>query len=79
MSNSRGTEWWSTRTMAAAGAMGLAKMSSRYEKTRLEGDAHGPSFVAFGDEREEDLGLLGTLGQADQVVQQQEVVVVELP
>ena len=41
-------------------------------------DAHGPAFVAFGDEREEHLGLLRALGQVSQVVQQQEVVVVEL-
>ena len=41
-------------------------------------DAQGPAFVAFGDEREEHLGLLGPLGQVPQVVQQQEVVVVEL-
>ena len=40
-------------------------------------DAQGPAFVAFGDEREEHLGLLGPLGQVPQVVQQQEVVVVE--
>ena len=39
-------------------------------------DAQGPAFVAFGDEREEHLGLLGPLGQVPQVVQQQEVVVV---
>ena len=41
-------------------------------------DAQGATFVAFGDEREEHLGLLGPLGQVPQVVQQQEVVVVEL-
>ena len=41
-------------------------------------DAQGPAFVAFGDEREEHLGLFGPLGQVPQVVQQQEVVVVEL-
>ena len=41
-------------------------------------DAHGPAFVAFGDEREEHLGVFGPLGQVPQVVQQQEVVVVEL-
>ena len=39
-------------------------------------DAQGPALVAFGDEREEHLGLLGPLGQVPQVVQQQEVVVV---
>ena len=40
-------------------------------------DAQGPAFVALGDEREEHLRLLRTLGQVSQVVQQQEVVVVE--
>ena len=41
-------------------------------------DAHGPAFVAFGDEREEHLRLFGSLGQVPQVVQQQEIIVVEL-
>ena len=45
---------------------------------QIRGDAEGAPFVAFGDEREEHLGLLCTLGQVSQVVQQQEVVVVEL-
>ena len=40
-------------------------------------DAQGAAFVAFGDEGEEHLRFLGTLGQVAQVVQQQEVVVVE--
>ena len=40
-------------------------------------DAQGPAFVAFGDEREEHLGLFGPLGQVPQVVQHQEIVVVE--
>ena len=40
-------------------------------------DAQGPALVAFGDEREEHLGLLCPLGQVPQAVQQQEVVVVE--
>ena len=30
------TEWWTTRSMAAAVAIGLAKMCSHWEKTRLE-------------------------------------------
>ena len=34
--------------------------------------AQRPALVAFGDEGKEDLGLLGTLGQAPQVVQEQE-------
>ena len=41
-------------------------------------DAQGATLVAFGDEREEHLGFLGTLGQVAQVVQHQEVVDVEL-
>ena len=35
-SNSRMTEWCTTRSMAAAVAMGLAKMRSHSEKTRFE-------------------------------------------
>ena len=35
-SNSRMTEWWTARSMAAAVAMGLAKVRSHYEKTRLD-------------------------------------------
>ena len=60
--------------MAAAVAMGLAKMCSHWDKTRGEdvlplgedqvgGDAQGPALVALGYEGEEHLGLLGTLGQ----------------
>jgi hypothetical protein len=30
------TEWWTTRSMAAAVVMGLAKMRSYPEKTRFE-------------------------------------------
>ena len=45
---------------------------------QIGGDAQGPAFVAFGDEGEEHLRFLSTLGQVAQVVQQQEVVVVEL-
>ena len=41
-------------------------------------DAQGPALVAFGDQSEEHLGLLRTLGQVSQVVEQQEIVVVEL-
>ena len=64
--------------MAAAVAIGLAKMCSHWEKTRLGGDPQGPAFVAFGDEGEEHLRFFSTLGQVAQVVQQEEVVVVEL-
>ena len=45
---------------------------------QVRGDAEGAPFVAFGDEREEHLRFLSTLGQVAQVIQQQEVVVVEL-
>ena len=38
--------------------------------------AQRPPLVVFGDEGEEDLGLLGPLGQIAQVVQEQEVEVV---
>ncbi len=41
-------------------------------------DAQGPAFVAFGDEGEEDLGLLVALGQVAEIVQEQEVEVVQL-
>ena len=30
------TEWWTTRSMAAAVAIGLAKMRSHSEKTRFD-------------------------------------------
>ena len=66
------------RSMAAAVAIGLAKMRSHLEKTRCGRDAQGPAVVAFGDEGEEHLGLLGTLGQVAQVVEEQEVEVVRL-
>ena len=46
---------------------------------QVGGDAQGPALVAFCDEGEEQLRLLGPLGQVAQVVQQQEVVAVELP
>ena len=41
-------------------------------------DAQGPAFVAFGDEREEHLGLLCPLGQVARVVEEQDVEVVQL-
>ncbi len=41
-------------------------------------DAQRPAFVAFGDEGEEDLGLLVALGQVAEIVQEQEVEVVQL-
>ena len=73
--------------MAAAVAMGLAKMCSHWEKTRacpqprlgVGGDAQGAALVALGDEGEEHLRLFGPLGQVPEVVQQQEVVAVQLP
>lgn len=43
------------------------------------GDAQRPAFVALGDEGEERLRLLGSLGQVSQVVRQREVIVVEAP
>ena len=45
---------------------------------QVGGDAQGAAFVAFGDEGEEDLGLLSALGQVAQVVEEQEVEVVQL-
>ena len=35
-SNSRMTEWWTTMSIAAAVAMGLVKMCSHWEKTKLD-------------------------------------------
>ena len=64
--------------MAAAVAIGLAKMCSHLGEDQVGRDAQGPAFVAFGDEPEEHLGAFGLLGQVPQVVQQQEVVVVGL-
>ena len=52
--------------MAASVAMGLAK-AFRLRVDQVGGDAQGPSFVAFGDEGEEHLGLV-RLGQVAQVV-----------
>ena len=56
------TEWCTTQSMAAAVAMGLAKMRSRSE---------GPGALVFGDEREEHLGLRDTPRQVAQVVEEQ--------
>ena len=55
------------RLMAASVAMGLAKAFRPLRVDRVGGDAQGPSFVAFGDEGEEHLGL-ARLGQVAQVV-----------
>ena len=46
---------------------------------QVGGDAQRMPFVAFRDEGEEHLRLLGPLGQASQVIEEQEVVAVELP
>ena len=46
---------------------------------QVGGDAQRPAFVALGDEGEERLRLLGSLGQVSQVVRQREVIVVEAP
>ena len=64
--------------MAAAVAMGLAKMRSPLREDQVGRNAQGPPFVAFGDEGEEDLGLLGALGQVSQVIEEEEVEVVQL-
>ena len=48
-SSSRMTEWWTTRPIAAAVAMGLAKMRSPSEQTRFDVDAQRSALVAFGD------------------------------
>ena len=58
---------WPPRSMAASVAMGLAK-AFPLRVDQVGGDAQGPSFVAFGDEGEEHLGL-ARLGQVAQVVQ----------
>ena len=49
--------------MAAAVAIGLAKMRSHSEKTRFDVMPSDPALVTFGDEGEEDLLLLGALEQ----------------
>ena len=43
------TEWCTTAAIAAAVAMGLAKMRSHSEKTRFGRDAQRPAFVALGN------------------------------
>ena len=63
------TEWCTTRSIAAAVAMGLAKMRSHSEKTRFDVMPN----AAFGDQGEEDLRFLEA-----QVVEEQEVEVVQL-
>ena len=54
--------------MAAAVAMGLAKICSHWEKTKLDVMPQGAAPVAFRDEGEEHLRFLGPLGEVAQVV-----------
>ena len=71
------TEWWTTRSMARRRGHWVGEDVLPLGEDQVGRDAQGPAFVAFGDEREEHLGLLCPLGQVPQAVQQQEVVVVE--
>ena len=60
-SNSRMTEWWTARSMAAAVAMGLAKVRSHYEKTRLDVISK-TSVLSVGHESERGVFLAQRLG-----------------
>ena len=62
-----------------SGGHGVGEYMLPLGEDQVGGNAQGAAFVAFGDEGEEYFRLLGPLGQVAQVVQQQEVVVVELP
>ena len=57
---------------------GVGKDTLPLGEDQVGGDAQRPAFIAFGNEREEDLGLFGPLGQVAQVIQEQEVEVVRL-
>ena len=71
-SNSR-MKWCTPASIAAAVAMGLAKMRSHSEKTRFDVRPNDRR-CRFGDEGEEDLRFLGALGQVAQVREEVEVV-----
>ena len=60
------------------GGHGVGEDALPLREDQVGGDAQRSAFVAFGDEGEEDLGLLSALGQVAQVVQEQEVEVVQL-
>ena len=49
---------------------GVGKDAFPLGEDQVGRDAQRPAFVAFGDQGEEDLGLLGALGQVAQVVQE---------
>ena len=60
------------------GGHGVGEDAFPLREDQVGRDAQGPAFVAFGDQGEEDLGLLVALGQVAQIVQEQEVEVVQL-
>ena len=60
------------------GGHGVGEDALPLREDQVGRDAQGPAFVAFCDEGEEDLGLLSTLGQVAEIVQEQEVEVVQL-
>ena len=59
------TEWWTTLSIAATVAMGLAQDVLPLGEDQVGLDAQGPALVAFGDKREEHLGFFGSLGQVN--------------
>ena len=59
------------------GGHGVGEDALPLREDQVGGDAQRSSFVAFGDEGEKDLRLLGPLGQIAQVVQEQEVTIVQ--
>ena len=52
------------------GGHGVGEDALPFREDQIGGDSQRSAFVAFGDEGEKDLGLLGTLGQVTQVVQE---------
>ena len=60
------------------GGHGVGEDAFPLREDQVGRDAQRPTFVAFGDEGEEDLGLLSALGQVAEIVQEQEVEVVQL-
>ena len=61
-----------------SGGHGVGEDALPLGEDQVRGDAQRPAFVAFGDEGEEHLRLLGPLGQVAQIVEEQEVKVVQL-
>ena len=54
------------------GGHGVGEDAFPLREDQVGRDAQGPAFVAFGDQGKEDLGLLSTLGQVAEIVQEQE-------